>query len=125
MATIAKKRVLLVEDDPVIAMVMEDVLLHMGLEVLVNHSLANALNEIELADVDVALVDMGLRGESARPLVQRLTARATPFAVVTGGDPAALKAEFPGVLIAAKPLGLSALEHMVSELLGQRTTSAC
>jgi hypothetical protein len=29
------------------------------------------------------------------------------------------------VLIAAKPLGLSALEHMVRELLGQRTTSAC
>lgn len=125
MATIAKKRVLLVEDDPLVAMVMEDVLLRMGLQVLVNHSLANALNELELADFDVALVDMGLRGESARPLVQHLTARGTPFAVVTGADPAALKAEFPGVLIAAKPLGLKALEQMVNELLGRPTASAC
>lgn len=125
MATIAKKRVLLVEDDPLVAMVVEDLLLRMGLDVLVNHSLANALNELELADFDLALVDMGLRGESARPLVQRLTARATPFAVVTGADPAALKAEFPGALIATKPLSLNALEQMVSALLGPRTTSAC
>jgi DNA-binding response OmpR family regulator len=125
MATIAKKRVLLVEDDPLIAMVMEDVLLRMGLQVLVNHSLANALNELELADFDAALVDLGLRGESAHPLVQHLIARGTPFAVVTGADPAALKTEFPGVLVATKPLALKALEQMVNELLGRSTASAC
>lgn len=124
MASIAKKRVLLVEDDPVVAMVMEDVLLRMGLDVLVNHSLANALNELELADFDVALVDMGLRGESAQPLVQRLTAYGTPFAVVTGADQAALKAEFPGVLIATKPIAVKTLEKMVNELLAPPTPSA-
>lgn len=124
MATIAKKRVLLVEDDPLIAMVMEDVLLRMGLQVLVNHTLANALNELELANFDAAIVDMGLRGESAHPLVQRLTARGTPFAVVTGADPAALKADFPGVLVATKPLGIQALERMVNELLERPTSSA-
>ncbi|HEV7122605.1 MAG TPA: response regulator [Rhodanobacter sp.] len=121
--TATQKRVLVIEDDPLVAMVMEDVLLRMGLAVYVNHSLADATNELELAEFDVALVDMGLRGESAYPLVQILTARGTPFAIVTGADQPDLVTEFPGVLIATKPLGIKALETVVQTLLGQAETT--
>lgn len=124
MTATAQKRVLVVEDDPLVAMVMEDVLRRMGLEVLVNHSLTAALDELELGDFDVALIDMGLRGESARPLVQKLTSTATPFAVVSGADQSALKAEFPDVLVAMKPLGVKALEGVVRQLLERAEAAA-
>jgi DNA-binding response OmpR family regulator len=96
----------------------------MGLEVLINHSLTAALDELELGDFDVALIDMGLRGESARPLVQKLTSTATPFAVVSGADQSALKAEFPDVLVAMKPLGVKALEGVVRQLLERAEAAA-
>jgi DNA-binding response OmpR family regulator len=124
MTATAQKRVLVVEDDPLVAMVMEDVLRRMGLEVLINHSLTAALDELELGDFDVALIDMGLRGESARPLVQKLTSTATPFAVVSGADQSALKAEFPDVLVAMKPLGVKALEGVVRQLLERAEAAA-
>ena len=124
MTATAHKKVLVVEDDSLVAMVMEDVLRRMGLDVLINHSLMAALDELELGDFDVALIDMGLRGESARPLVQKLTATATPFAVISGADQSALKAEFPGVLVAMKPLGVKALEEVVNKLLDRATASA-
>ncbi|MEO7072652.1 MAG: response regulator [Rhodanobacter sp.] len=124
MTATAQKRVLVVEDDSLVAMVMEDVLLRMGLDVLINHNLADALDELELADFDIALIDMGLRGESAHPLVQKLTSTGTPFAVVSGADQSHLKAEFPGVLVAMKPLGVKALEDVVRSLLGQAVTQA-
>ncbi len=123
MTATAHKKVLVVEDDSLVAMVMEDVLRRMGLDVLINHSLTAALDELELGDFDVALIDMGLRGESARPLVQKLTATATPFAVISGADQSALKAEFPSVLVAMKPLGVKALEDVVHKLLGHAQTS--
>jgi DNA-binding response OmpR family regulator len=124
MTATAQKRVLVVEDDPLVAMVMEDVLRRMGLEVLINHSLTAALDELELGDIDVALIDLGLRGESARPLVQKLTSTATPFAVVSGADQSALKAEFPDVLVAMKPLGVKALEGVVRQLLERAEAAA-
>lgn len=114
----------MVEDDPLVAMVMEDVLMRMGLSVVINHNLDDALREVELGDFDIALIDMGLRGESAHPLVEKLTARATPFAVVTGADQPELKAEFPGVVVAMKPLGVKTLENVVRQLLGQTVVEA-
>src|SRR5690606_7631375 len=88
------KRVLLVEDDPIVAMVVEDTLRDMGLEVLVDLSLVDALSEIETSEFDAALIDVGLRGESAYPVMVALQERRVPFAVMSGGDLTALAAEF-------------------------------
>lgn len=118
-----QQRVLIVEDDFQVATVMREVLQRMDLHVLINHSLPAALDELALAAFDIALVDMGLRGESARPLVQKLAASGTPFAVVTAADQARLKTEFPGLLVIMKPLGVKALEEAVRTLLGQVSAS--
>jgi len=112
------RRVLIVEDDPVVAMVVEDTLQGMGLETLVNLSLLDALTELEASDIDAALIDMGLRGESARPIVLALIAREIPFVVMSGMDQPKLTAEFPQIRIVLKPLSVQSLEQIVLELLG-------
>jgi CheY-like chemotaxis protein len=123
MSSLKARRVLIVEDDPVVAMVVEDTLRGMGLETLVNLSLLDALYELESSDIDAAFIDMGLRGESAHPIVLDLVARDIPFVVMSGKDQPELRAEFPQIRIVLKPLSVEALEQITLELLGiQRST---
>jgi DNA-binding response OmpR family regulator len=113
--------VLLVEDDAVIAMVVEDTLRDMGLAVLVDLTLVDALSEIETTDFDAALVDVGLRGENARPLMLALLEQGVPFAVMSGGDLSTLAAEFPSIRMMSKPLDMKSLKQVVQQLLGTPT----
>ena len=118
MSSLKTRRVLIVEDDPVVAMVVEDTLRGMGLETLVNLSLHDALNELETSDIDAAFIDMGLRGESAHPIVLDLVSQGVPIVVMSGKDQPELRAEFPQVRIVLKPLSVQALEQITLELLG-------
>jgi CheY-like chemotaxis protein len=118
MSSMGTRRVMIVEDDPVVAMVVEDTLRGMGLETLVNLSLLDALNELETSDIDAAFIDMGLRGESAHPIVLDLVTRGIPVVVMSGKDQPALRAEFPQIRIVLKPLSVQALEQIALELLG-------
>jgi len=103
-----------------VAMLVEDVLRGMRIDGLVNLNLQNALAELDVSEFDVALVDMELRRESARPLVLALIARDIPFLVMSGADQSALVAEFPQILAISKPFDVKALESAVSELLGRK-----
>ena len=111
------KRVLVVEDDPIVAMVVEDTLRDMGLEVLVDLSLVDALSEIETSEFDAALIDVGLRGESAYPVMVALQERRVPFAVMSGSDLTTLAAEFPQVRMMSKPLDMKSLQKAMRDLL--------
>ena len=111
------KRVLLVEDDPVVAMVVEDALRDLGLQVLVDLNLVDALNEIETGEFDAALIDVGLRGESAYPMMIALRERNVPFVVMSGGDLTTLAAEFPQIRMMSKPLDMKSLQKVVQDLL--------
>ncbi|MBB6186083.1 response regulator [Rhodanobacter sp. MP7CTX1] len=117
MSSLKTRRVLIVEDDPVVAMVVEDTLRGMGLETLVNLSLFDALNELETSDIDAAFIDMGLRGESAHPVVLDLVTRGIPVVVMSGKDQPELRAEFPQIRIVLKPLSVQALQEITLELL--------
>ena len=82
----AHQRVLVVEDDPIVAMVLEDTLRDMGLDVLIDLTLVDGINEVEAGAFEAALVDVGLRGEDARPIMAALRERGIPFAVMSGGE---------------------------------------
>jgi DNA-binding response OmpR family regulator len=112
------KRVLLVEDDPVVAMVVEDTLRDMGLEVFVDLSLVDALGDVESGEFDAAVVDVGLRGEDARAVMVALKEQGVPFMVMSGGDLTTLASEFPAVRMISKPLDMHSLQKIVDDLLG-------
>ncbi|KRE89164.1 hypothetical protein ASG87_06440 [Frateuria sp. Soil773] len=111
------RRVLVVEDDPAVAMVVEETLRNMGVDVLVDLSLVNALSDLESSEFDAALIEQSLRGESAHPLILALIEQGVPFAVMSGGDLSALAAQFPRVPMMSKPLDMKSLEKAVEDLL--------
>lgn len=78
-------RALLVEDEPLIALMIEDMLEDIG--VVVSRSaatLGEALTAAEEAEVDFALLDINLKGEQSFPAADVLRKRGKPFLFVTG-----------------------------------------
>ena len=78
-------RALLVEDEPLIALMIEDMLEDIGVEVARwAATLSDALAAAEEADIDVALLDINLKGEQSFPAAETLRKRGKPFLFVTG-----------------------------------------
>ncbi len=82
---VAKPRVLVVEDEAIVAMHLERVLERAGWEVVgpAAHQLA-ALRLAWREPLDAALLDLDLRGESGAPVAEALVARGVPVVVLSG-----------------------------------------
>jgi CheY-like chemotaxis protein len=109
--------VLLVEDDAIVAMLVEQILLDMGLRVLVVATLENALLETEMADFDAAIIDMHLRGDRADQLTDTLVLGNVPFMVLSGADQSAFHAAHPHIDVLRTPFDKAQLEQCVRRLL--------
>ena len=94
-ATLAGRRILVAEDEYMIAQEVAGVLAEASAEVLGPVStVADALRLVAAEDrLDAALLDVSLRGEAIWPVVDALLARSVPVVLATGYDVAAL----PGV----------------------------
>lgn len=99
-------KVLLVEDESLVALVMEDMLADLGCEVIASFgALGPALSWLAERDdgLDGALLDVNLGGELVFPLAEVLVARRVPFVFATAYG--ALPGErFPGVRVIHKPV---------------------
>jgi CheY-like chemotaxis protein len=104
--------VLVVEDDPIIAMDFEDTILGFGVKtVRTAGSVSRALQLIAERSPDFALLDIGLVREKSFAIAERLEALGIPFAFVTGyGADAALPAAFAQKPRLPKPCTSDALE---------------
>ena len=97
-------RVLIVEDEPMLAFTLEDLLVEAGFEVIgIAGKLEKALALIGSAVFDVAVVDANLAGVSASPIASALTARDIPFVVLSGYSAEQLQGAFPGAVFMKKP----------------------
>jgi two-component sensor histidine kinase/DNA-binding response OmpR family regulator len=101
-----RKRVLLVEDESLIAMMMEQTLRELDFDVVGPFgTVKDALAAIERAAVDAGILDINLSGEMAYPIARILQARKVPFVFMTGyGAETIAAAPFPEVRIFQKPL---------------------
>ena len=82
---LADRRVLVVEDEMLVLMIMEDMLADLGCEsVTAAATVAQALALIEANSFDVAMLDMNLGGDRSYPVADALAARGVPFAFATG-----------------------------------------
>src|SRR5205809_525198 len=97
-------RVLLVEDEILVALDIAQQITDAGFEVVgPSTSVAKALKLIVERGCDVAVLDVNLGHETAEPVAQRLRARGTPFVVLTGYSSAQLPSGFEGALVLSKP----------------------
>src|SRR5690242_12307025 len=85
MNDIAGLRLLVVEDEMLIAMTIEDVLSDLGCTVVgPASSVAKAMDLLGKEEIDGAILDLNLKGEQAIPVAQALQDRGTPFFFLTG-----------------------------------------
>lgn len=104
--------VLIVEDDPIIAIDFEDRLIGFGVtSVRSVGSVAQALDAIAQQAPDFALLDVELIRETSFAVAERLVALKIPFVFVTGyGAEARIPVEFSGQPRLQKPCSSDALE---------------
>jgi CheY-like chemotaxis protein len=82
---IPAKRILVVEDELMIRMLLEDMLGELGYTVTAEAGrLEEALQAAKTADFDIAILDVNLDGEPVSPVADALVARGTPFVFATG-----------------------------------------
>lgn len=99
---IAGRRVLVVEDEFLVAAMLEDELRDRGIIVVGPvGTLGEALALVGEAACDLAVIDWNLDGTSSEPLARALRAAGTPFVISTGYG--AVPAEFSGCKVIAKP----------------------
>jgi DNA-binding NtrC family response regulator len=107
--------VLIVEDDPIIALDFEDTILGFGVKTLrTAGTVAKALEMIAERVPDFALLDVGLIRETSFAIAERLDALGIPFAFVTGyGAGGTFPAAFAGKPALPKPCSADALQAVL------------
>jgi DNA-binding response OmpR family regulator len=80
-----RPRALVVEDEYLVAMLIEDMLDAIGFEVAeIAQTLEAASSAAERGDFDVAVLDVNLAGEFINPVAEILERRGIPFVFATG-----------------------------------------
>ena len=103
-------RVLIIEDEPLIAMSIEDMVQDVGMIALpAVGSVAGAMAAIRQSRFDVAILDGSLRGERVDAIVAELVAHSTPFVFVTGFTRENLPSGYGDVPVVVKPVTEAAL----------------
>jgi CheY-like chemotaxis protein len=113
--------ILIVEDDPIIALDFEDTLLGFGVKnVRTAGNVARALALIDERPPDFALLDVSLAREKSFAVAERLDALNIPYAFVTGyGVDARLPAAFTGKPRLPKPYSTEALQVLLTRAFGR------
>ena len=111
-------RVLIVEDEPLVAENLRDDLVEAGFEVVgVAARVESALKLIEGTGFDVAIIDANLAGTSAAPAAAALSARGLPFMVLSGYAREQLQREFSDAVYIQKPYRIRKLIDDLNSLL--------
>jgi CheY-like chemotaxis protein len=115
------RSVLVVEDEPLIAMMLEDFLDSLGHTVAGTvETVEEALVRVEQGGFDVAILDVHLKGRAkVWPVADRLADSGVPYVVATGGHiepPPARHADAP---VLAKPYTIDAIDPALAKACNQ------
>jgi DNA-binding response OmpR family regulator len=111
-------RVLIVEDEPLIAENLRTTLVEAGFEIAgMAARVEKALKLIESGACGAAIVDANLAGASAGPVAKALSARELPFIVLSGYTSEQLPREFSGGLFIQKPYRIAQLVEGLNALV--------
>jgi CheY-like chemotaxis protein len=108
--------VLLVEDESLVAMVLEDMLADFGCEVVgPSANVAEALALAERGGFDLALLDVNLGdGATSFPVADRLRAMGVPFAFVTGYGVDGVRPDLRDAPVLSKPIEMAVLARILA-----------
>lgn len=112
-------RVLVIEDEAMVAFLIEDMLGEMGHEVgAVASRVQQGLELAKTGAFDFAIVDVNLDGQPSYPIAEILAERGVPFVFATGYGARGLDARFAGTPVLAKPFVMADLQRVLSHVVG-------
>ncbi len=114
----ASLKVLVIEDEAMVAMFVEDVLASLGHEVLaIVGRLDRATKLVTELPIDIAIVDVNLKGEKSYSLAKILEDRHIPFVFCTGYGSAGLDDKWKHTPTISKPFQAHELAAAISRAM--------
>jgi len=110
-SSLAGLTVLLLEDEPIIAMSLEDQLDQAGAMPMVASSIESAEGMLIDHRFDAAILDINVRGEKSYPVARSLAERGVPFVFASGYGDTLHPDEFASVPTVTKPYDLATIER--------------
>ncbi|MFZ1120574.1 MAG: response regulator, partial [Candidatus Binataceae bacterium] len=105
-------RLLLVEDEALVAMALKDMLTELGFEVVGACSkVTEALAVVTNQEVNAAVLDVNLGGELIYPVADSLVAKGVPFVFITGYGAEAIDDRFASYRVLQKPIQRQMLQN--------------
>ena len=97
--------IMLVEDEAIVALAVNDSLTDMGFSVVGPFSrISDACRALRDNQVDAAILDINLAGETVYSLAEILTSRKIPFVFATGYGAESIEARFEHIPVLQKPI---------------------
>lgn len=114
-------RILVVEDEAAISLLLEDMLLDFGCEVIGPAArLSAALDVVAQEKVDLAILDVNVAGEPIYPVAEALAQRSIPFVFSTGYGSAGIRDTFRDRPVLQKPFAQHDLKQKLIMARGTR-----
>jgi CheY-like chemotaxis protein len=119
-------RVLVVEDEVLISMLIEDMLAEIGCKCVdVAASVEGAIGALAKAAPDFAMLDINLNGKRSFAIADILLSREIPFVFLSGYGSRELDEAYAGAKVLQKPFQLGDIEAVLADVFGSARTGAC
>lgn len=113
------RRILIVEDEVIIALALEDMLMEIGCDVVGPAFSVSAGQKLAAREaMDAAVLDINVGGESSDSVAQTLQSRGIPFLFSTGYGLSAVPNGFEDRLVLQKPYTLETLGRALEQVIG-------
>jgi CheY-like chemotaxis protein len=114
---LSSRQVLVVEDEMLVAMMIEDMLADLGCTSVTSAAtIEKALALINAQVFDAALLDMNLNGNDSHPVAEALSARGVPFVYSTGNSGQSLRDGYSDRPVLRKPFKYEELAAILAGL---------
>lgn len=114
-------RILVVEDEALIAMLAEDMLESIGCTIAaVAATVRDAMSAIEEHQFDAAMLDVNLNGDTSMGIASAVRAKGIPYVFTTGYGSDGVDGDHADAPVLAKPYVLGDLEAALHKCLGRQ-----
>ena len=110
--------ILIVEDEPLISMMLEDYLQSLGHEVAaICESVEEGLAAVDTHQFDLAILDVNLKGDSVWPVAEKLNGKNIPFVLASGGHVDPPPGDFARAPMIDKPYTIDRISPAIEQAL--------